>query len=72
MSTSALPCSPGADGTSFVVKADGVAILTTGCIVNTGQSVAVPPGTANLEIIIVNNCLGGGRNPATWVVSGVG
>jgi hypothetical protein len=70
--TDAPTCLGGPDGTSFVVKADGVAVLTTGCIVNTSQVAIIPPGTLNVHVDVVNNCLGGGRDPATSIISGAG
>lgn len=65
-------CGPGPDGTSFVVKADGVTKLTTGCIVNTSQNASIPANTLIVHVDVTNNCLGGGRNAATFTISGSG
>ncbi len=58
------------DGTSFVVKADGVTKLTTGCINDGGMSCAIPANTIQITVDVVNNCLSGAG--AAWTISGGG
>lgn len=59
-----------ADGTSFVVKADGVTKLTTGCINDGSQGCAIPANTIQITVDVVNGCLSGAG--AAWTISGGG
>lgn len=70
VSTNSPTCGGTPGGTSFVVKADGVTILTTGCIVNNSQQVNVPLHTLVVHVDVVNNC--SGTNQATYSISGAG
>lgn len=58
------------DGTSFIVQADGITKLVTGCINDGSQSCAIPAGTLQILVTVTNNCLAGGG--ASWVISGSG
>jgi hypothetical protein len=61
----------GADGDygySIDVLADGVPILTTGCLVNDSALANIPAGTLVLDYTVTASCLGG-LIPGTWSVS---
>lgn len=54
-------------GYSAVVTANGVPILTTGCLVNSGAFGIVPAGTTVLAYTVIGGCAGG-ATPGTWAL----
>jgi hypothetical protein len=52
-------------GYSVVVTANGVPILTTGCLVNSGAFGSIPLGTTVLAYTVTGGC-SGGSVPGTW------
>lgn len=54
-------------GYSFDVLANGVPILSTGCLVNDGAFAAIPAGTTSLQYTVTASCVGG-LVPGTWSI----
>jgi hypothetical protein len=54
-------------GYSAVVTADGVPILTTGCLVNNGAGGVIPAGTLSIGYTITAGCAGG-TTPGSWII----
>jgi hypothetical protein len=52
-------------GYSAVVTANGVPILTTGCLVNAGAFGSIPAGTTVLAYTVTAGCAGG-STPGSW------
>ena len=52
-------------GYQFVISAGPTVILSTGCLVNSGSSVAIPAGTTQIAWDITGACAGGGT-PGNW------
>ncbi len=59
------------EGVIGSVVIDGGAPLSTACLENGSESIAIPPGSATLVVSAVYGC-GAGPDPTTLVVSGVG
>lgn len=55
-------------GYSVTVLADGVAILTSGCVVNDGSTGVIPAGALVLSYTVTAGCAGGAI-PGSWSIS---
>ena len=58
------------DGAFFNVRADGVLILSSPCLVNGSQSAYVPPRTLVITVQVTDNCIGGGVTVNSWSLTG--
>lgn len=54
-------------GYSAVITADGVPILTTGCLVNSGAGGVIPAGTLSVGYTVTAGCAGG-STPGSWLI----
>jgi hypothetical protein len=66
--TSSIPTFPIPEGATFSVYFDGVLTFVSLCLTNGGQSFAIPPGVAHVNVTSVTGC-GPGGDPTgaiTW------
>lgn len=57
-------------GYTFVVTANAVNILTSGCLVNDSAFATIPAGTTAVSITVTVNCRAQGAAPGNWTVQG--
>jgi len=57
-------------GYDFVVTADGVPILSSGCLINDSAFAAIPPDTITVSITVTVDCMAQGADPGNWTVQG--
>lgn len=60
----------GADyGYQFTISADGVAILTSGCLVNDSAFAAIPAGASLIQFLVMGGCSSPGAPVGSWQIS---
>lgn len=55
-------------GYSFTVTADAVLILSSGCLINSGAFIAIPPGALAISVVVTAGCAAGSL-VGSWSIS---